>query len=286
VPVNRLPNHFASRHQTPWTAGQQPPQTDVVQRGIGIAGVVGRMGRLLAEQADQAGLTVAGGFDRPGAQPPGIPWFTDLADLAGACDVVVDFTHASVAARHADILGRAGVPWVVGTSGLTDDDQRSVVAAARLIPVVQAANFSPAVSLMLALAQRMAAALPADRYDAEILEMHHRQKVDAPSGTALALGRAVAAGRGVALDSLRESGRDGQTGARRPGAIGFAALRGGQVVGEHTLLFAGDDEQISLTHRAFDRRSFAAGAIRAAAWVIGRPPGLYGMIDVLGVSTG
>ncbi len=233
------------------------------------------MGRLLAEEARAAGLTVVGGVDRPGAEAPEVTLFPDLADLARVCDAVVEFTHASATSRHADILGRAGVAWVLGTSGLTEEDQRDVVAAARLIPVVQAANFSPAMSLMLALARRIGAALPGDRYDAEILEMHHRQKVDAPSGTALALGRAVAEGRGVPLESVRESGRDGQTGARRPGAIGFAALRGGQVVGEHTLLFAAADEQIGLTHRAFDRRSFASGAIRAAAWVVGRPPGLY-----------
>jgi 4-hydroxy-tetrahydrodipicolinate reductase len=137
---------------------------------------------------------------------------------------------------------------------------------------------------VLALAERMAAALPPAQYDAEILEMHHRQKVDAPSGTAIALGRAVAAGRGVALDAVMQSGRDGHTGARETGAIGFAALRGGQVVGEHSLLFAGADEQIILTHKAFDRRTFASGAVRAALWVAGRPPGLYGMRDVLALS--
>jgi 4-hydroxy-tetrahydrodipicolinate reductase len=136
---------------------------------------------------------------------------------------------------------------------------------------------------VLALAERMAAALPADAYDAEILEMHHRQKVDAPSGTAIALGRAVAAGRGVALEAVGVRARDGQVGPRQPGAIGFAAMRGGQVVGEHTLLFAGAAEQIALTHRAFDRRTFATGAVRAALWLAGRGPGLYGMNAVLGL---
>jgi 4-hydroxy-tetrahydrodipicolinate reductase len=129
----------------------------------------------------------------------------------------------------------------------------------------------------------MAAALPAESYDAEIIEMHHRQKVDAPSGTAVGLGRAVAKGRGVRLEDVTDSGRDGHTGARRTGDIGFAALRGGQVVGEHTLLFAAANEHISLSHRAFDRRAFATGAIRAAAWVFGRPAGLYGMTHVLGM---
>ena len=153
--------------------------------------------------------------------------------------------------------------------------------AARRIPVVYAANFSAGVNLVLALAERMAAALPSDAYDAEIVEMHHRQKVDAPSGTAVAIGRAVAKGRGVALADLMESGRHGHTGARKPGAIGFAALRGGQVVGEHTLLFAAGTEHIALTHRAFDRRTFASGAVRAARWVAARPPGLYSMMDVI-----
>ena len=127
----------------------------------------------------------------------------------------------------------------------------------------------------------MGAAFPAESYDAEILEMHHRQKIDAPSGTAVAIGRAVAAGRQVDLAEVTDSGRDGHTGARATGAIGFAALRGGQVVGEHTLLFASGSEHIALTHRAFDRRVFASGAIRAAGWVQGRKPGLYSMADVM-----
>ncbi len=148
---------------------------------------------------------------------------------------------------------------------------------------MQAANFSPGVNLVLALAERMGAALPAGEYDAEILETHHRQKVDAPSGTALAIGQAVARGRGHALADAMESGRHGQTGARRTGAIGFASLRAGQVVGEHTLLFASASEHIALKHQALDRRAFASGAIRAALWVRGRPAGLYGMRDVLGL---
>ena len=154
---------------------------------------------------------------------------------------------------------------------------------ARSIAVMYAPNYSPGVVLLMTLAERMAAALPAETYDAEIVEMHHRQKVDAPSGSAVGLGRAVARGRGVKLEDVTESGRDGHTGARRTGAIGFAALRGGQIVGEHTLLFTSATEQIMLTHRAFDRRAFANGAIRAALWVAGRKPGLYDMTDVLGM---
>ncbi len=170
---------------------------------------------------------------------------------------------------------------MLGTSGLSAGDEAAVAEAAQRIPVVYSANFSPGITLLLELAERMAAALPGDSYDAEIVEMHHRQKVDAPSGTAVALGRAVAAGRGVDLAAMSESGRDGHTGPRRPGAIGFAALRGGQVVGEHTLLFAGASEHVALTHRAFDRRVFASGAVRAAGWVHRQPPGLYSMRDVM-----
>jgi 4-hydroxy-tetrahydrodipicolinate reductase len=203
--------------------------------------------------------------------------------LAASCDVVLDFTHASTARTHAAALSRSGVAWVLGTSGLSAEDDAAVAEAARRIPVVYSANFAPGVNLVLALAERMAAALPAERYDAEIVEMHHRQKVDAPSGTALALGRAVAKGRGAELAGLIESGRDGHTGPRKPGAIGFAALRGGQVVGEHTLLFAGATEHIALIHRAFDRRAFATGAVRAALWVAGRNSGLYSMMHVLGM---
>ncbi len=255
-----------------------------MEKGVGIAGAGGRMGQLLADEARAAGLMVSGGVERPGVDVPGLLMFPDIASLGAAADAVLDFTHASATAGNARALAEAGCAWVLGTSGLSAEDDAAVREAARRIAVVQAANFAPGVALVLALAERMAAALPADAYDAEILEMHHRQKVDAPSGTATALGRAVARGRGVRFEDVRDSGRDGQTGARRPGAIGFAALRGGQVVGEHTLLFAADSEQVALTHRAFDRRSFAAGAIRAAIWVAGRPPGLYGMTDVLGLS--
>ncbi len=198
-------------------------------------------------------------------------------------DVVIDFTHASTVQQHAAALAGARKAWVLGTSGLTTADEAAVATASRLVPVVYAPNFAPGVTLLLALAERMGAALPAERYDAEIVEMHHRQKVDAPSGTAIGLGRAVARGRGVELADVMRSGRDGHTGPRQTGDIGFASLRGGQVVGEHTLLFAAGDEHIALTHRAFDRRAFAVGAVQAARWVAGREPGLYDMRDVLGV---
>jgi len=241
---------------------------------IGIAGISGRMGRMLVEEVAAASCPLAGGT-RSGET---------LDALAIASDVVIDFTRAGAVQAHAEALATAGTAWVLGTSGLSAADEAAVATAATRIPVVYAANFSAGVTLVLALAERMAASLPPAQYDAEILEMHHRQKVDAPSGTAIALGRAVAAGRGVDLATVMQSGRDGHTGPRETGAIGFATLRGGQVVGEHSLLFAGADEQIILTHKAFDRRTFASGAVRAALWVAGRAPGLYGMKDVLGLA--
>ncbi len=251
---------------------------------IGIAGVTGRMGMLLVEEVRAVGAIVAGGTSRSGRAPEGVTLLSDIGALAAASDVVVDFTIAATAKPTAATLAASGKAWVLGTSGLSEADEAAVSEAARQIPVVYASNFSAGVNLVLALAERMGAALPAETYDAEIVEMHHRQKVDAPSGTAIGMGRAVAKGRGVALSDVMESGRHGHTGARKTGAIGFAALRGGQVVGEHTLLFAAATEHIALTHRAFDRRAFAAGAVRAALWVAGRPPGLYSMMDVLGMA--
>jgi 4-hydroxy-tetrahydrodipicolinate reductase len=233
---------------------------------IGVAGIAGRMGRLVAEEILAAGAELAGGTCLPDDVPPaGTTRFTDIASLAAAARVVVDFTHALTVPDHAACLAAAGSAWVLG--------------------IVQAANFSPGVNFVLGLAERLAASLPAEAYDAEIVEMHHRQKVDAPSGTAIAIGEAVARGRGVDFDAVKISGRDGQTGARPVGAIGLSSLRGGQVVGEHTLLFAAGDEHIAITHRAFDRRSFARGAVSAALWLRGKPPGLYNMMDVLGLES-
>jgi 4-hydroxy-tetrahydrodipicolinate reductase len=242
---------------------------------IGIAGITGRMGQLLAEEVRTAGASLSGGTSR--SNP-------DLATLAAQSDVIIDFTSATTALPTAALMQTSGKPWILGTSGLSAADEAAVEAAAKTIPVVYAANFSAGVNLVLALAERIGAALPAESYDAEIVEMHHRQKVDAPSGTAIGMGRAVAKGRGVNLQDVIESGRDGHTGARKTGAIGFAALRGGQVVGEHSLIFAAASEHIVLTHRAFDRRTFATGAVRAAIWAVCQPPGLYSMMDVLGMT--
>ena len=253
---------------------------------IGIAGAAGRMGHLLAEEARAAGAELAGGVGRPESArpfPDGVERKADIGALALAADVVIDFTHSSTVQSNAAALARSGTAWVLGTSGLSPADEAAVAAAAQQIPVVYAANFSAGVNLVLALAEQMAAALPPISYDAEIVEMHHRQKVDAPSGTAIGIGRAVARGRGQILEDVMQSGRQGHTGPRKQGAIGFAALRGGQIVGEHALIFAAADEQITLTHRAFDRRSYATGAVRAALWVSGRSPGLRSMTAVLGM---
>ena len=242
---------------------------------IGIAGITGRMGRLLTEEVEAAGAVLSGGTSR------GNP---DLAALAAASDVVIDFTNAATAQASASIMAASGKAWILGSSGLSTADEAAVERTAAAVPVVYASNFSAGVNLVLALAERMGAALPAESYDAEIVEMHHRQKVDAPSGTAIGMGRAVAKGRGVKLDEVMESGRHGHAGARKTGAIGFAALRGGQVVGEHSLVFAAGSEHIVLTHRAFDRRTFATGAVRAALWAVSQPARLYSMMDVLGMA--
>ncbi len=253
---------------------------------IGVAGIAGRMGRLVAEEVVAAGAALSGGTCLPAEIPPhGAPQFSTLFDLAAASTAIVDFTHASTVQSHAAALAKARCAWILGTTGLSPDDQQAVRHASTQVPVVQAANFSPGVNLVLALARRLGAALPGDAYDAEIVEMHHRQKVDAPSGTALAMGRAVAAGRNTRLEDVALPGRDGHTGPRPTGGIGFATLRGGQIVGEHTLLLTSGDEQIALSHRAFDRRAFATGAVRAAIWTEGKAPGLYSMMDVLGMET-
>ena len=253
---------------------------------IGIAGITGRMGFLLAEEVAAAGAVLAGGICSAGSTKPppaGVTLFPNIAALAEASDLVIDFTHAATAAGHAGTLAAAGKAWVLGTSGLSLEAEAVVAEAAKKIPIVYASNFAAGVNLVLALAEKMGAALPAGSYDAEIAETHHRQKVDSPSGTAIGIGRAVAAGREVKLEDVMVSGRHGHGGARKDGEIGFSAMRAGQVVGEHSLLFASATEHIVLTHRAFDRRAFASGAMRAAGWLQGKPAKLYDMMDVLGM---
>ncbi|NHN88901.1 4-hydroxy-tetrahydrodipicolinate reductase [Acetobacter conturbans] len=261
---------------------------------VGIAGLSGRMGQMLVRSVLDAGCRVTGGICRdPGenglsmnelTREGAITLCADMTQLATMSDVVIDFTHVSTVIPHAEALKDTGTPWILGTTGLSETDQKAVAVAAQSIPVVQAANFSAGVTLVLRLAREMGAALSAERFDAEIVEMHHRQKVDAPSGTALAIGEAVAKGRDVTFADVRTPAREGQCGARKTGEIGFAALRGGQIVGEHTVLFTSATEQIALSHRAFDRRVFADGAVQAAEWSAGKTAGLYNMEDVLGLT--
>ena len=237
---------------------------------IASVGAAGRMGRKLVELAEAAGLEVvarvdvADGYDR--AWPQGT-------------EGVVDFSyHAGVPAFVARAAAE-GIPYVIGTTGLTPDEQKAVDAAAAKIPVVQSGNYSLGVNLLLELVQRAATVLGAD-YDVEVTELHHRHKKDAPSGTALMLAKAAAAGRGRGDDLI--FGRQGDIGERPVGEIAIHALRGGSVVGDHTVLFAGDLERVELTHKAQDRAAFAAGALKALAWAKGRPAGVYTMRDVLG----
>jgi 4-hydroxy-tetrahydrodipicolinate reductase len=206
----------------------------------------------------------------------------DGAAGIAAGDVAIEFSTPTATVKHAEIAAERGVAYVAGTTGMAACDEDVLREAAERVPVVYAANYSVGVTLLADLVRRTAGRLGPE-FDIEIVEMHHRHKVDAPSGTALALGRAAAAGRGVTLDDVAVRGRDGVTGAREKGTIGFAALRGGDVPGDHTVIFAGDGERLELSHRASGRDIFARGAIRAALWAIGRKPGLYNMRDVLGL---
>ena len=262
---------------------------------IGIVGCAGRMGRMLINEVLATdGCNLAGGTEREGSDFIGV----DLGQLAGAgetgiactddaaalftiADAIIDFTLPVATTDHAALALEHGVSLIIGTTGLNDDQQGALDVAARRTTVVQAANFSVGVNLLLGLAEQVAGVLD-ESFDIEIIEMHHKHKVDAPSGTALAIGKAAAAGRGVNLDDVAQRVRDGHTGERRNGDIGFATLRGGDVAGEHTAVFAGAGERIELTHKAASRVIFARGAVRAALWAKNQPPGLYSMKDVLG----
>jgi 4-hydroxy-tetrahydrodipicolinate reductase len=242
--------------------------------GIGIIGVRGRMGgAIAAELASHGAARLAGGVDQG----------DDVRALARASDLLIDFSSPAALADNLAAARSAGRPIVVGTTGLRDGEDRLLDEAAAAIPVLQAANMSLGVNLLAHLVREAAARLGPD-WDIEIAEMHHRHKVDAPSGTALLLGRAAAAGRGIDLAASSERGRDGITGAREPGHIGFAALRGGSVAGDHQVIFAGEGERIELGHRAESRCIFVRGAIRAALWLKDQPPGRYDMTHVLGLA--
>jgi 4-hydroxy-tetrahydrodipicolinate reductase len=206
----------------------------------------------------------------------------DPLDVFVKVDAVLDFTVPAATVEFAGLAANARIVHVIGTTGMNADNDAAIAAAARHATIIRSGNMSLGVNLLTALTRKVAEALDAD-FDIEVLEMHHRHKIDAPSGTALMLGRAAAEGRGVKLDDVSVRSRDGHTGARKRGDIGFATLRGGSVVGEHSVIFAADGERIELTHLAADRGIFARGAVKAALWGRGKPPGLYSMMDVLGL---
>lgn len=262
---------------------------------IGIVGCAGRMGRTLIQQIHTTeGVSLSGGTEAPGHAEIG----ADLGSLIGSddlglkvsdenlplfanSDAVLDFTVPAATLAHAALAAQARIVHVIGTTGLEDADEAKILAASKHARIIKAGNFSLGVNLVAELTRQLASTL-GEEFDVEIIEMHHRHKVDAPSGTAMMLGEAAAEGRDRALGEVAVRGRDGITGERRPGDIGFASLRGGNVVGDHTVIFAADNERIEITHRAADRAIFARGAIRAAIWGQDKDPGLYDMADVLG----
>ena len=239
---------------------------------IGIYGSAGRMGRAIADALAEAGARLAGGSEAK----------DDPAIVARAADVLVDFSTPSALEAHLDAAVAAGTPIVIGTTGLSPAHHTAIEAAAARIAILQTGNTSLGVTLLAMLVQEAAARLGPD-WDIEIVEMHHRHKVDAPSGTALLLGEAAAAGRGSTLSELRVDSRVGLTGARSEGTIGLAALRGGSVVGDHSVILAAEGERIELSHLAQDRSIFARGAVKAALWLARQPAGRYRMGDVLGL---
>lgn len=239
---------------------------------IGIIGSAGRMGQALVDAIVADGHEHAGGVDKDG----------DLSALVAASDVLVDFSSPHAVEANLDACVGAGKPIVIGTTGLEERHHFLIDDAARDIPVLQTGNTSLGVTMLAALVEQTARQLGED-WDIEILEMHHRHKVDAPSGTALLLGEAAAKGRAIDLKDHSDHGRDGVTGTRTPGNIGFASLRGGSVAGDHMVIFASDNERIELVHRAESRAIFARGAVKAAIWLTRQNSGRYNMHEVLGL---
>ena len=262
-----------------------------------VAGAGGRMGRTLVKAITEIdGVALVGAIDAPGSAvigrdagelagvgTNGIAVVADPAPLLDEADGLVNFTIPAATIVLAEIAAKRGLVQVIGTTGLSAEDEKLIAIAAQRSAIVKSGNMSLGVNLVEALVRRVAKALDED-FDIEIVEMHHNKKIDAPSGTALMFGRAAAQGRGITLEQHSERGRDGHTGARERGAIGFASLRGGTVVGDHTVTFAGPAERIELVHKAEDRMIFARGAVKAALWARGRKPGLYAMADVLGLN--
>ncbi len=263
--------------------------------GIVVTGASGRMGRMLIRTvADSADARLAGAVERRGhdwlgqdvgtamgGAPLGVTVTDDPLEPFAGAHAVLDFTTPEASVEFAAVAAQARVVHVIGTTGLADEHLRKLDAAARHAVIVRAGNMSLGVNLLVQLTRQVAAAL-GQEFDIEVVETHHRMKVDAPSGTALMLGEAAAEGRGVSLEDVSDRGRDGITGARTPGHIGFSSIRGGDIVGEHDVVFAGMGERIVLRHIATDRALFARGALRAALWGQDRMPGHYDMLDVLG----
>jgi 4-hydroxy-tetrahydrodipicolinate reductase len=263
---------------------------------LAIMGAGGRMGRAVVRVIhEMPECSISGGTEPEGSNMVGmdigelagvgrlgIPVTTDPLELFVRSEGVIDFTSPAATAEHAGLAAQARIVHIIGTTGLSPHEEDAILAASRHAVIVKSGNMSLGVNLLAALTKKAAEVLGPD-YDVEIVEMHHRLKVDAPSGTALMLGKAAADGRHIGLDEHSVRVRDGHTGVRKRGDIGFATLRGGDVVGDHTVIFAGHGERVELTHRAGDRQLFARGAIRAAQWGKGKPPGLYSMQDVLGL---
>lgn len=264
---------------------------------VGVVGCAGRMGQMLLRMLINApGIVVVGGTERrgsaalgqdlgalAGAEPLGISVSDDPSLLFDSADVVVDFTNPTATVSHAQMAAKTGCALVIGTTGFDSDQLQALYRVAQRAPVVLAANMSLGVNLLQQVVEEVARILDPD-WDIEIIEMHHKHKVDAPSGTALALGEAAARGRGQQLRRIARRSRDGQVGPRVKGEIGFAALRGGDVVGDHTVIFAAEGERVEITHRASSREIFARGALKSVLWAAGKKPGLYSMRDVLGFS--
>ncbi len=257
---------------------------------ICVLGPSGRMGKAVIDAAaGREDVRVTAAIDRLGAPglgarvADGAAATADIGAGLAACDVYVDFTTPEATATIAREAEARRLPAVIGTTGLAAEHEAALAALARVAPIVVAANFSLGVNLMLGLVRQAARALGPE-WDAEVVETHHRAKRDAPSGTALMIARAIAAGHGVDYDRVKRHTRDGDVGARPRGEIGVSSVRGGDVIGEHTAYFFGGSERIEISHRATSRAIFAAGALRAAAWVVGKPPGRYDMLAVLGLS--
>ena len=264
--------------------------------GIVITGASGRMGQMLirtvlaSDKCRLVGALEREGHDwigqdagtMTGGQKAGVNVTSDAVEVFAKAQAVIDFTAPAATVGFSELAAQARAVHVIGTTGLSDEDLKAINAASRHAVIVRAGNMSLGVNLLVQLTQKVAAALDED-FDIEVVEAHHNQKVDAPSGTALMLGEAAAEGRGVNLNDVRDSGRDGMTGARKKGDIGFTAIRGGDIVGEHDVIFAAAGERIVLRHIATDRAIFARGALKAALWGQDRDPGEYDMLDVLGL---